>query len=105
MPALTRNVAKNIVTDSLRRIADFNGDVEGYTFRRFGVFHKEVFLAALKAGVIVTARDENNHYDVDLTPDSFDQWPTVGDCITWVFDEAYTKRRQTERLRQADLEA
>ncbi len=84
-------------------LADFNGDIEAFTFRRFGTFHKEVFLAALKAGVIATVRDEASHYDVDLTTDSFAVWPTVGDCITWVFDEAYTRRRQTRRLQNEDL--
>lgn len=105
MPILTRQGVKRIVEDALRRVADFDDDVEGYNFRRFGTFHKEVFLAALKSGVVGTVRDATSHYDVNLNADSFADWPTVGDCITWVFDESFPRKRQTRRLTSDDLES
>ena len=103
MADLARADVKRIVVDALRRVADFNGDIEGYNFKRFGVFQKEVFLAALKAGVLGFARNSNSHYDIDLTQDSIDEWPTLGDCIDDVLEHAYTRNRKTTRLDAADL--
>jgi hypothetical protein len=54
MPTLNRPLVKDIVARALQRVADFDGDIESFTFRRFGAFHKE-FLAALKAGIVEVA--------------------------------------------------
>lgn len=103
MADMTRTDVKRIVESALRRVADFNGDIEAYTFKRFLTFHKEVFLSALKTGVLGFVRDESTHYDIDLTQDSIDEWATVGACIDDVLEHATLRRRNTKRLTQGDL--
>jgi hypothetical protein len=103
MADLQRSDVKAIVRDALRRVADFTGDIEAYTFDRFFQFHKEVFLAALKAGILGFVRGPRSSYDLDLTPDSIDDWATIGACIDDVLDKAYLRTRSTNRLTNADL--
>lgn len=91
MAFLTRAQIKTVVIGSLERIADRPDEVEEATFDGFDAFQTHVFLTTLKGRLNALPYTMNNgsknhlaYYDVDLTPDSTDDWPTVKDCIDWI---------------------
>ena len=91
MAYLDRNQIKEVVKDSLSVVADLPDDVESSTFENFNSNQKHAFLTALKSKLNALPYNMNdgtsNHsayYDVDLTPDSTDDWPTVRVCIDWI---------------------
>jgi hypothetical protein len=94
MAFLNRDQVKNVVLASLRVVADLPpGDVEQASFAGFNDFQEHIFLSALKSKLNALPYYKNNgqetyaaYYDVDLMPDSIDNWPTVKDCIDWVVE-------------------
>ena len=92
--------AKEAVKNALRDVADFQGeDIEGFTFQDFKPYHVKVFLAALKLNVRKFTEGDDGYYDLPLTKDSVDKWPTIGDLIGWVAQERALRTSSHERLR------
>jgi len=96
MAFLTRNQVKSVIIESLKVVADLPDNVEEATFTGFDQFQQHTFLSALKSKLNALPYNLNNgqtthaaYYDVDLKPDSTDDWPTVKDCIDWVTDNQY----------------
>ncbi|UCG61255.1 MAG: hypothetical protein JSV52_13180 [Candidatus Zixiibacteriota bacterium] len=97
-------LAKEIVKQALKKVADFKGDnIEDFTFSRFQDFHKKLFLSALKKGVRSVRRDGKGFYDICLDDDSIEQWETVGDCIQWVYRNRQLYRTSSKKLPQSKL--
>lgn len=91
MSYLTRTQVKRVVSSALRAVADLPQNIETTNFSSFNDFQKHLFLAALKSRLNAEPYHMNNgtsnhlaYYDVDLMPDSVDDWPIVGDCIDFV---------------------
>ena len=93
MAFLTRKQIKKVVVDALGNVADIPNDVEKATFAGFNPDQKHIFLSSLKGKLNSLPYNMNDgsqshlaYYDVDLTPDSTDDWATVKDCIDWIDD-------------------
>ena len=93
MAFLKRVQIKPVVFQSLKSVADLPEDPEDSGFEGFNDFQKHVFLSTLKGKLNALPYYLNNggtsylaYYDVDLMPDSTDNWPTVRDCIDWIRD-------------------
>lgn len=93
MAFLKRNQIKPVVLQSLKVVADLPADPEGSTFQAFDTFQKHVFLTTLKGKLNALPYFMNDgstsflaYYDVNLMPDSTDEWPTVKECIDWIKD-------------------
>jgi hypothetical protein len=91
MAKLTRDKIKTVVIDTLTIIADIPGDSESSGFGNLTNEQKHLFLSALKSKLNALPYYMNdgssNHlayYDIDLTPDSVDEWPKMQDCINWI---------------------
>ncbi|CAN5402063.1 hypothetical protein BH09BAC6_BH09BAC6_30080 [soil metagenome] len=91
MATLTRDQVKNVVTESLEKIADLPDDIETAPLTNMVPFQQQVFLSALKSilNALPFFMDDGTtsdaaFYDVDLTPDSINLWATGGDCINWI---------------------
>jgi hypothetical protein len=86
LPKMTRELATEIVKKALKEVANFpdNADIEQFTFQHFTDYHKAVFLTALKLEVN-RIRGDDKYYDIILNPDSISQWPTMKECIDYVY--------------------
>jgi hypothetical protein len=91
MAFLTRDQVKEIVIDSLSTVADLPSNVEAANFNGMSDFQKHLFLTTIKSKLNALPFHMNNgstnhlaFYDVDLMPDSVDDWPTVKDCIDFI---------------------
>ncbi len=91
MAFLKRAQIKTVVVQSLKTIADLPADPEQSTFAAFDAFQKHAFLVTLKGKLNALPYNFNDgttgflaYYDVDLMPDSTDDWPTVADCINFI---------------------
>lgn len=91
MARLKRVQVKEVVADSLSVVADIPDDFEDADFGAFDDFQKHVFLSNLKGKLNALPYFKNDgtttfmaYYNVDLVPDSTDDWPLVRDCIDWV---------------------
>ena len=91
MAFLKRAQVKAVVLSSLQSVADLPADPEQSNFDAFSDFQKHVFLSNLKGKLNALPYYLNNggtsylaYYDVDLKPDSTDDWPLVKDCINWI---------------------
>src|SRR5258708_2747580 len=93
MAFLTKDQVKPVVVDSLKVVADVPDNVEASTFANFTSDDSHIFLTVLKSKLNALPYIMDNgttthtaYYDVDLTPDSINSWPTVLDCINWIVD-------------------
>ena len=82
MPPIDRPVAKECVKYGLKGIADFNGDIEGFTFSHWHVFHKTVFINLVAACV----RKKGSR--IVLNEQALDDFTTIGAFIDHVADDA-----------------
>lgn len=89
LPKMTKLLARNIVAEALRKVASFQSgaDFKQFTFQYFTVYHKSMFLAALKLATNSVKSDER-FCDVALDPDNFSTWPTVQDCVDYVYSQS-----------------
>jgi hypothetical protein len=104
MAFLDRTSVKKIVSRALHKVADFNGDVDTYSFGPFQEYHKVVFLNELRKEIIehpylrqdgTTSTDR--YYDVPLSLQVMGSWQSVKDCLE------YTLNNQAVRQRPAKL--
>jgi hypothetical protein len=91
MALLTRTQVKAIVVASLKTVANLPDDVEAATLGNMVAAQQEVFLSALKTNLNNSpyylddgSTSDAPNYDIDIMPDTFGKWATVGDCIDWV---------------------
>jgi len=93
MALLQRNQIRQTVLESLESVADLPANPEASDFSAFNDFQKHVFLSNLKGKINALPYYMNSgaesylaYYDLSLTPDSTDDWPTVKDCIDWIVE-------------------
>lgn len=93
MAFLKRNQIKTVVLKSLESVADLPADPESADFGALNSFQKHVFLSTLKGKINALPYYMNDgsasylaYYDINLRPDSTDDWPTVKDCIDWIVE-------------------
>ena len=96
MEAIDRPISKQKVKEALTQVADFNGDIEEFTFSNFHSFHKKVFLASLKTYINqLSCSDDlgqvltNEYFDIDLNESLINQWQNMADCIDYVVTNQY----------------
>jgi hypothetical protein len=103
MAFLDRVTVKKIVSESLRKVADFNGDIEGYSFQHFQEFHKAVFLNELRKRIIehpfmhhdgTSSMDQ--YYDVPLSLQVINTWPSLTACIDYTMGNQAVRPRPTK---------
>ena len=82
MPPIDRPASKECAATALKGIADFNGDIEGFTFSHWHDFHKTVFINLL-AGCI---RKKGSR--IVLNEKKLDDFASIGDLIDHVEDKA-----------------
>ncbi len=78
MPPINRDSAKQCVRGSLKRISQFNGDCESFTFNHWHDFHKRVFINLVAA--CVSAKGSR----IVLNETMIENHPTVGSFIDYV---------------------
>jgi hypothetical protein len=93
MAYLTRDQVKQVVINSLKTIANLPADPEAASFSSMNNLQKHFFLSTLTSKLNALPYNMNdgttNHlayYDIDLMPDSTDDWQTVKDCIDFIND-------------------
>jgi hypothetical protein len=92
MAFLRRDQVKtHVVIASLSVIADLPNDVESAPLTPLNDMQDHIFLTTLKSKLNALPYFMNDgstnylaYYDVNLRPDSIDDWPTVKDCIDWI---------------------
>jgi hypothetical protein len=101
MNDFNRTTAKEIVRRALLEVADFNGDIEEFTFDLFQPFHISVFLNSLKQLVNKTpCYDEHGninskeYYNINLSLTLFKTWKKIRVCIDYVYN--YHSRAKSE---------
>ncbi|WKD86349.1 hypothetical protein KCTC32516_01724 [Polaribacter huanghezhanensis] len=94
MALLTRNQIKEIVKKALKKVADFNGDIEEFPdtdFISMPLLSKQKFLQNLKIDINdhqyynpEGQEAEGKHYDVSLSINEFENWSNITDCINYI---------------------
>lgn len=105
MNHFNRITAKEIVKKALLEVADFNGDIEEYTFVQFQPFHINVFLNSIKQHVNRTpCYDEHGnintkeYYNINLSYTLFKKWKKVKDCIDYVYTSRSRAKSETGKI-------
>lgn len=105
MAFLSRNQIKDIVTNALSVVADFNGDIDNYEFKNFHESHKNVFINKVKELINsypyydrAGNSDFERYYDVPLSVESFNSWLIISDCIQFIFDNQVVKKRDPNKV-------
>jgi hypothetical protein len=78
MPPIDRSSAKECVTRSLKRIADFSGDVENFDFKYWHKFHKTAFIDAIATCI------SKKGSRIVLNEAMLDNFKNVGEFIDFV---------------------
>jgi len=97
---MERSIAKRLVGNALKQVADFEGDIEKYQTANFHDAHVNAFLAALARFIIEEPVIDNTgkeqptlRYSVPLTKTQFKKWTTIAECIDHVVSySGITKR-------------
>tara|TARA_R110001632_G_scaffold66891_3_gene157320 strand:- start:8406 stop:8711 length:306 start_codon:yes stop_codon:yes gene_type:complete len=91
MSTLNREQIKSIVTEALRSVADFNGDIENFTFEHFQEYSKQVFTNKLVELInaapfynYLGVLDSTQCYRVVLSNSIVNSWVTLEDCINYI---------------------
>ena len=100
-----RDDVARLVRAALQSVADVSDSepIEQYVFTKFHPYHKLVFLLTLHKVVGAWKIDEQRHYNIGLNENDIDAWPTVKDCIDWVFGRKVIARSNTKTLQRPDL--
>ena len=105
MAFLKRNQIEEIVKIALKEVADFNGDIKNYEFKHFHEFHKKVFITKLKEGIYKRPyfdragnEEYERYYDIALSMGLINTWPTILDCIDYIFDNHTVKKRNPNKI-------
>ncbi|HNP19217.1 MAG TPA: hypothetical protein PKL31_12330 [Fulvivirga sp.] len=96
MESIDRTTSKAQVTKALKNVADFNGDIESFTFSYFHDYHKNVFLRSLKNYInqLICSDDLGNqldteYFDLDLTESLISGWSNMAVCIDYIVENHY----------------
>jgi hypothetical protein len=91
MAFLSRDQVKALTEKALHTVADFNGDIDTYSFQPFHDFHKMLFFSHLKKVVCESPYYDKNgstsfdrFYDVALNNTIINKWKTIKDCIDYI---------------------
>lgn len=93
MAALPKEVIKKVVIASLEMVASLpETNIETADFAGLTKDQAHTFLAALKTklnALPFMMKDGTTnrlaYYDIVLKPDVIEDWPTIGDCIDWMY--------------------
>jgi hypothetical protein len=96
MAYLTAQQVLPVVIKSLSVVADLpngNDNILNSPFTGMNPQQQDRFLTALKDNLnelpYITDQGTTSsdaYYDVDLTDETINLWPTVGDCVNWIVD-------------------
>lgn len=93
MAYLNREQVKDIMTEALKSVADFSGDIENYSFSNFQDTQKQVFLTNLKSTINNSpyynrdgSTSDHKYYDVPLSLSLLNSWQNMSDCIDYVLN-------------------
>ena len=92
MAYLDRDQVKQIVTDTLKVIADVpDANIDNTSLAMLNDQQKQVFLSTLKNKINAYPYQLNDgtasdiaYYDAPVTMDTLSGWSTVGNCIDWI---------------------
>ena len=94
MAYLTQPQVTAIVTESLSEVADLpagTANILNSPLTGMNDEQQHIFLSALKTNLNALPYEigdgttsDQAYYDIDLTPATFNQWQTVGDCVDWI---------------------
>lgn len=105
MAFLSRDQIKGFVTSALHEVADFNGDVENYTFEHFHDYHKQVFANTLKKLIMQSPYYDRNgnssmdrYYDVPLSMTLINSWATIKESIDYVLSNQAVRPRDPRKV-------
>lgn len=105
MAFLTREQVKEIATEALHEVADFNGDIENYSFEHFHDYHKNVFAISLKKLLMESPyyfRDGGTsmerYYDIPLSTGIINSWSSLTDCINYVTANQAVRMRDAQKV-------
>jgi len=82
MPPINRPTSKECTRTALKGIADFNGDIESFTFAHWHDFHKTVFINLLAACI----RKKGSR--IVLNENMLDDFANIGELIDHVENKA-----------------
>jgi len=100
MSTLTKEQTTKIVEKALLEVADFNGEIQDFSFTHFHDLSKQVFANKL-VELIKEAPyhdDDGNvipvlRYDLVLSMSTVNSWQTLEDCINYVFNDVGATQR------------
>lgn len=103
MAFLTRDQVKSMTEKALRTVADFNGDIDTYSFQPFHEFHKMLFFSNLKKFLCDSPYFDRNgntsfdrFYDVPLNNTIIDKWKMIKECIDYIEQNQAVRARPTK---------
>ena len=96
MPPINPLAAKECVKEALKRIADFSGDIESFTFNHWHEFHKTVFINA----VAVCVRKKGSR--IVLNEGMLKNFENIGEFIDFVREEAAFLGEPKPELRERE---
>ncbi len=91
MARLSRADVKRVVIASLKAVASPPPNVEAASFVGLTDSQEHIYLTTLRSKLNALPYQMNDgssnylaYYDINLTPDSIDDWQTIGDSIDWI---------------------
>ncbi|MEQ9168394.1 MAG: hypothetical protein RLO12_19205 [Fulvivirga sp.] len=105
MAFLTRDQIKNFASNALHEVADFNGDIDNYTFNNFHEFHRKVYVNELKRQIMSSPyfdREGNEsmdrYYDVPLSMGVANGWTQIKESIDYVVANQAVRARNPNKV-------
>lgn len=104
---MSRDDVLVLVRKALQSVADISESepIEQFVFNRFHAYHKMVFLTTLRALVCSWQVDESRHYTIGFNENDINGWPTVRECVDWVYERKGIETSNTKKLKKNDLES
>jgi len=86
-------------------VADFNGDVDNYSFQHFHEFHRKVYVNVLKRQIMNSPYFDRNgsssmdrYYDVPLSMAVANGWEYVKESIDYVLSNQSVRERNPNKV-------
>lgn len=105
MAFLTRDQIKNFAATALHEVADFNGDIDNYSFANFHEFHRKLYVNELKRQIMNSPYYDRNgnqsmdrYYDVPLSMAAANGWTQIKESIDYVLANQAVRARNPHKV-------
>jgi len=105
MAFLSRDQIKGFAKESLHEVADFDGDVDNYSFQNFHEFHRKIYVNELKRQIINSPYFDRNggssmdrYYDVPISMAVANGWVSVKESIDYILSNQSVRARNPNKI-------